>query len=116
MEYNFKCKKYNGIFARAFIHLFPKKDAIRVIKKIKNLLTSNGIAFIGTTKHIKSSEGYYLKRDYKPQLERYRKKWTEKELKDVITNEGFKVLFTGYHLEKNKNKHWVYFIIQKLEF
>ncbi len=38
LEYNFDEHKYDGILAKAFIHLFPKKDAAIALKKIFDLL------------------------------------------------------------------------------
>jgi len=112
-EYDFKKSKFEGIFARGFIHLFPKKDAIKVLEKVKKLLVPNGIAFIGTTKHDLPEEGYMTKEGYSRKLKRYRKKWTENELKETLRELGFKIIYTGYHVEHDKNnKTWMFPIVQ----
>ena len=54
-EYNFKNQKYSGIFAKAFIHLFPTEDALMVFKKMWQLLVPGGFIYISTTKHKKPS-------------------------------------------------------------
>ena len=76
--------KFEGIFAKAFIHLFPKEDAIIVLKKIFNMLEEKGIAFIATTVHEKSEEGFFEKSDYNKKLKRFRKRWTEEELLEEL--------------------------------
>jgi len=38
LTYDFEELKYNGIYAQAFIHLFPREDVKKVLKKIFNLL------------------------------------------------------------------------------
>jgi len=113
LEYNFGGYQFEGIFARGFIHLFPKNDAELVIEKIKNLLVQNGIVFIGTTKDEKSEEGYFIKEDFPDKPKRFRKKWTEDELEEFVTAAGFKILKKYYHFEKNKKKKWMMFLLQK---
>lgn len=61
LEHDFKNSKFEGVFAKAFIHLFQKKDAILVIKKISELLKPNGAAFIATTIHSIPEEGFFEK-------------------------------------------------------
>ena len=107
LEYDFGTSKFEGIFAKAFIHLFPKKDALFVLRKILGLLTKNGVAFIGTTIHKKSEEGFFEKSDYKEKLKRFRKKWTEKELIEEVEKVGFKILKKAHHSEPDKNKNWI---------
>ena len=41
---------FDGVFAFAFIHLFPKDVALGVLKKIYRILDSDNIAYIGSTK------------------------------------------------------------------
>lgn len=113
LEYNFGESKFDGIFAKAFIHLFPKKDAVFVLNKIWNLLKLNGAAFIATTVHDKSEEGYFEKLDYSKKLKRFRKKWTEQELINEIDNIGFKIFNKSYNIEHNKNKKWVNLVVIK---
>ena len=112
LTYDFKDIKYEGIFARGFIHLFPKDLAIENIKKIGSLLVPRGIAFIGTTKHEKPWEGWLSKEEYSKELMRYRKKWTEEELEQALIELGFDILYRGYHQEK-KDKLWMFPIVQK---
>jgi len=107
LEYNFKKSSFEGIFAKAFIHLFPKKDAIQVLKKIKRLLVPKGAVFIATTVHPKPEEGYFEKTDYIHKLTRFRKKWTEKELIETLKSLNYNIINKGYYIEKDKNKKWI---------
>lgn len=83
---------YFGITALAFIHLFPKEAAQRVLQKMYDLLEPNGILYIGTTKSKESSEGWEEKHDYQNEARRFRKHWTEEEFRAVLTEAGFEIL------------------------
>jgi 2-polyprenyl-3-methyl-5-hydroxy-6-metoxy-1,4-benzoquinol methylase len=85
-------KKYDGIVAFAFIHLFPKNIALQAIEKMKQLLKTNGVMFITTTKSNISSEGFETKKDYKQKPERYRKRWTVEEFEEAIDKAGLEVI------------------------
>ena len=61
LTHDFGAKKFSGILAIAFIHLFPENECIKVIKKINELLEKDGYAMISTTKHDKSEEGLFSK-------------------------------------------------------
>ena len=41
LQHDFKSRKYSGIIAIAFVHLFPKKDLDRIIEKSYNLLCNS---------------------------------------------------------------------------
>ena len=96
LEFNFSNLKFEGIFAKAFIHLFPKKDAVIALRKIFHLLEEDGIAFIATTIHENSDEGFFEKSDYNKKMKRFRKKWTETELLEEVKKVGFVVFDKSY--------------------
>ncbi len=113
LAYDFGKSRFEGIFAKAFIHLFPRHDASMVLEKIFDLLDDDGAAFIATTIHEKSEEGFFEKTDYNKKMKRFRKKWTESELLDEITRVGFTVYDQGYHLEHDKEKKWINLVLVK---
>lgn len=113
LSHDFGSLKYDGIFAKAFIHLFPKPDAIKVLNKIHSLLSDKGIAFIGTTVHDKPSEGFFEKEDYELKLKRYRKKWTEKELTDAVKSCDFNIISTQKNSEEDLKKIWIGLILER---
>ena len=94
-------QKFEGVFAKAFIHLFPKDDAVRIVKKIYTMLPDRGGLFVATTIHEKSSEGYEEKLDYDDTPVRYRKKWTEQELMDLF-RDGWDVINANPNQERGK--------------
>ncbi len=105
-------KKFDGILAFAFIHLFPKKEVLKIFEKIKSTLKPEGIALLSSTESLESKEGWYEKKDFNKKERRFRKFWTEKELAYAIKKAGFKKLA----LKKFKDpfgKVWMDFIIQK---
>jgi 2-polyprenyl-3-methyl-5-hydroxy-6-metoxy-1,4-benzoquinol methylase len=108
-------KKFDAIFSMAFIHLFPKKDAERVLQKIFKLLKKEGVLFFGTTLSKESKEGWEIKRDpffLKSEQKRYRKHWTEKELLDLLIKSGFSYI-DRYFIDDPRGKVWMDFLVQK---
>ncbi len=110
LKHNFSNQKYEGVFAKAFIHLFPKVDAELVLDKIYDLLVPRGAFFLATTIHIKPSEGYEQKSDYAKSPPRFRKKWTEAELMEALGNK-WGVINTSYNQERGKN--WIALTLAK---
>lgn len=113
LEYDFREQRYDGIFAKAFIHLFTKDDAASVLKKIHGLLNQKGAVFLSTTVHHDSEEGYFEKSDYDQKVARFRKRWTEQELLDEVEKVGFVIIQKEYFIEPEKNKKWVYLTATK---
>lgn len=111
LTYKFS-RKYNGIFSFAFIHLFPKKVALKVLQKMYQLLKPGGILYIGTSRSDKSYEKWEEKKDYKDKEKRFRKHWTEKELENALIKTGFKKLDL-YIIEDPFKKVWMDFVVQK---
>lgn len=111
LTHSFGPKVYQGIFAKAFIHLFPKNDAIKVLDKIHSLTARDGLFFISTTVHNTASEGYEKKADYLDSPHRYRKKWTEAELM-LALNRNWQLLDKNYNNERGKN--WLALTLSKI--
>lgn len=101
LAYNFDGKRFDGLFAKAFIHLFPKDDALRVLAKIHDLLNEDGVLFLATTVHDQSSEGLEEKSDYDTTPVRFRKKWTANELHEALAD-NWSVLDENYNEERGK--------------
>ena len=113
LEYQFE-KTFDGILAIAFVHLFPKADTLRVLEKIYRLLNANGVAYISTTLHDKADEGWDIKYNFNKKSKRYRRRFTEKELKTELTQAGFTILEINTIDDKEeKGKTWIDFIVKK---
>lgn len=112
LSYPFDNKKFDGIFGKAFIHLFPKEDALLVLKKIKTLLSHSGLVYLSTTMHEEALEGFLQKEDYDKKPKRFRKQWTEKELTEALEETGFEIIFKDKMKEEKYDKIWMLFIAQ----
>lgn len=112
LKYRFN-RKYDGIFSFAFIHLFPKETSITVLEKMYDLLEHGGVLYLGTSKSKIGYEGFEIKKDYKLKLVRFRKHWTEPELRLVLENVGFRVL-KKYILVDPYKKVWMDFVATKI--
>ncbi len=111
LQYKFG-KQFDGIFSFAFIHLFPKKIAEIVLKRMYKLLKPGGVIYIGTSKSKTASEGWEEKVDYKKPLKRFRKHWTQREMEKSFISNGFKIL-EKYIIEDPYQKVWMDFVLQK---
>lgn len=110
MEVDFG-EKFDAIFAQAFIHLFPKEEAISVLKKIKLSLKENGVAHITTSKSTESKEGWHIKSDYSGEHKRFRKFWAKDELTETLLEIGFHII-DYYELQDSFDKEWMIFIVR----
>lgn len=104
-------KKFDAIYAQAFIHLYPKSDVKRVMKKMKSLLKKEGVLFITTSKEKESKEGFFTKKNYSSKEKRFRGFWTKNELNNVLSKE-FRIL--KYFEAKNPSGDtWMCFVLGK---
>lgn len=113
LNVDFDNEEFDAIFMGAVIHNFPKEDVIKLLNKIKKWIKKDGKILIVTTIHNESEEGYYEKEDYNGKIVRFRKKFTENELKETIENVGFKIIFKMYNNELDRKKFWLTYIISK---
>lgn len=105
--------KYDAILAFAFIHLFPKKEAKKLIEKMRVVLGAGGVVLLSSTESEVIKEGWEIKQDFKLQRKRFRKSWTEQEMREFIQNSGF----TTLALKKFKDpfgKVWMDFVARKI--
>ncbi len=107
LEYDFGDLHFQGMFASAFIHLFSKEDAVKVLGKARNLLIPGGILYLSTTLHQVSEEGYFEKSDYNTRTRRFRKKWRLDELKEVLDSLNFQVIRSENYAERERRKLWI---------
>lgn len=115
LSYDFGNEKFEGIFAKAFIHLFPKEDAIKVLNKVYNLLKNKGLAYFATTVHEKSEEAYLEKSDYNQKIKRFRRLWNDTELIEEIENARFKIVRKRIINEAKFGKVWIEIIGQRID-
>lgn len=104
--------KFDAILTFAFIHLFPKKQVVTILKKIKSILNPGGVALVSSTKSAESSEGWEIKKDYSKKVKRFRKYWTENELSETLNAVGFKKIILNKFTDPFK-KTWMDFIVKR---
>ena len=106
-------EKFDAIIMGAFIHLFPRHDASRVLQKAKSLLNDGGLVFVSTTCSNVSKEGLFRKEGYSGSELRSRKFWTEQELREFLESEGFDIIDFFKDFDEVRNKQWMNFIVRK---
>ena len=115
LSYNFKNQVFDGVFAMAFVHLFPENDAIRVVEKISNLLTIGGVALISTTKHEYNEEGIFEKTNFSThKARRYRHRYNKEAMMDLLGNFFKSITCTEDH-DKEGDRTWMNFFVTKEE-
>lgn len=115
LEAHFENGIFDAIFMGAVIHNFPKEDAQKLLQLTYNWIRDDGRILIYTTIHEKSEEGFYEKQDYTGNIVRFRKKFTEQELKEMLEEAGFEITYTMHTSEPDRNKNWLTYIVRKGE-
>jgi ubiquinone/menaquinone biosynthesis C-methylase UbiE len=111
MEVEFPNCCFDVIYASAIIHCFPKNDANILLGKIYSWLTNdNGILFVQTTVEKISSEGFVEKSDYKDNIIRFRKRYTEEEFRKLLIENKFSIINSECRSEPDRNKLWQCYI------
>ena len=113
LDVKFTENTFDAIFMGTLIHNFPKEDAKILLGLVHSWIKPQGRILIYTTIHELSEEGYYEKQDYSGNIIRFRKKYTEEELKNMIEEANFKIDYKMYTSESDRNKKWLTFIIEK---
>ncbi len=98
---------YDIVFMGAVFHLFPVRDAEKLLHRVGKWLKPDGILFVNTTCSHAEYEGYFVKQDYVTGSRRFRRYWTEKGFFHILTNNKFKILTTLYSTEHKRNKNWI---------
>ena len=83
---------YDGVLMYAFLHLFPKDIAMECLDKAIIITKPGGLIFTGTTKSDEASEGFEIKHDYKKEVKRYRKRWTQPEIEAAFSSRQLEIV------------------------
>ena len=100
-------RQFHIIYLGAVLHLFPEKDASKLLQNIQHWLDDDGILYVNTTIHNRSFEGFYEKKDYRIPCTRYRKYWTENDFCTFVQKCGFDICDRGYSNEPERKKQWI---------
>lgn len=112
LDYNFKDKKYDGICAKSFLHLFSKKDAKLVLTKIKKILAKKSLVYLSIPIFKSSSEEFIKRDDFSNSPIQFRKKWNEKEITNFLKENGFKIFKKSYNNENERSRNWIILILE----
>jgi SAM-dependent methyltransferase len=107
-------RKFHGIMAKAFIHLFPANIALQMVEKMRDSLETGGVLFLATTTHGISGEGWERKHDFQVELKRYRKRWTKEQFLEFLGSiKGLQIIERS-DMEDPSGKPWMNFTLRKL--
>lgn len=110
---NLLYKQFDIIYASAFIHLFPLEDERRLLKKMRQWLSKDGLIYLNTTLHNISEEGYFTKEDYVGKTQHFRRRWEKKDFISFLKSCGFEVLDVFENEERDRKKHWINILLRK---
>lgn len=98
----------------AFIHLFPRKDAEKILIKIKEWLTRDGVVYLDTTEEECFCDGEIRVKKIvgKQEIKHLRTQWTFQTFNRFISDCGYKIISQKRHLSNN-GTFWLRTIIQK---
>jgi SAM-dependent methyltransferase len=105
-------ERFDAIYAQSFIHLFPKDIAVHAVRRMWELLESDGALFMSTTIEGCSDEGWSAKADYAGHAIRFRKLWQREEFVNVMEHCGFRMV-RHWDLVDPFGKNWMIYISRK---
>jgi len=105
---------YDAIVLDAFIHLFPKKDVPRLLRRIGRSLKPGGYLFVFTTRSRKSSEGMEVKRGYPGAMKRYRAHWTKREFLSLLRSKTTRIVSYAENTDPRRSFTWMTVMVQKI--
>lgn len=111
LKTNYPFSYYDGILMYAFLHLFPKDIALEYLDKAIAVTKPGGLIFTGTTKSEQASEGFETKHDYKREVKRYRKRWTQAEIEATFDSRQLEVVDYAEKVDEF-GKIWMDYIVR----
>ena len=110
---DFRDARFDCVVAVAFVHLFPPPWDVRVLKKMRSLLSKDGIAFVVTTVHDHSQHRYERKIGFRHQPLRFRDRYEKDEFTSLLKTAGFEICAT-YETEDTlqPQRRWMNFIVR----
>ncbi len=111
LETNYQSGYYDGVLMYAFLHLFPKDIAMECLDKAILVTKPGGLIFTGTTKSEQASEGFEIKHDYKKEVKRYRKRWTQAEIESVFESRHLEIVHYAEKIDE-LGKIWMDYIVR----
>ena len=101
---------FDGVYAGAFLHLFPHRDAAELVQRIARWTKPGGAVFVNTSISDRSSESIEVKADYVHRVARFRSRWTEEQFRQLVECNGLSITDRITTDEHERNKFWVAFL------
>jgi 2-polyprenyl-3-methyl-5-hydroxy-6-metoxy-1,4-benzoquinol methylase len=105
LTYDFRDLKFEGICAKAIIHLFNMEDARRFVTRCHSLIRDNGLFYLSLFVRNKNKEGFMVKNMCGKDFVRYNRHWTEMELESLLNDSPFKSVKT-FSIPHGSMKKW----------
>ncbi|GAB4085674.1 hypothetical protein GCM10028784_23040 [Myceligenerans cantabricum] len=84
-------RRFDVVVAMAFVHLFPARIDLEVLRRIREHLAPHGVAFLTTTVEQEDRRGFDLKRGPHGSRVRYRSRYTEDTFLGLVAAAGLEV-------------------------
>lgn len=110
LRVDFPDNSFDGVYAGAFLHLFPQTDAARLVQRIARWTRPNGAVFVNTSVSAECSESFELKADYLHRVARFRSRWTEEQFRLLVESNGLTITDRVTTDERERGKFWVAFV------
>jgi SAM-dependent methyltransferase len=114
MDVDFPTNSFDGIYAGAFFHLFPEREAKDLIRKAAGWLKPDGAMFLNTSVQDEQKASIEIKSDYIIKVARYRSRWSEDFFRSIIEDAGLRIVDRATTNETERSKYWVAFICRKI--
>jgi ubiquinone/menaquinone biosynthesis C-methylase UbiE len=112
---DFVSQSFDGIYAGAFLHLFPQNDAAILIQRIARWTRRGGVVFANTSVSSESGQSLEVKTDYLHRVARYRSRWTEQQFRELLQENGLSIVDRITTDERERAKFWVAFLCKPCE-
>jgi len=107
---DFPANSFDGIYAGAFLHLFPRIDAGNLVHRIARWTRPGGVVFANTSVSSEPGESLEVKMDYLHRVARYRSRWTEQQFRELLEENGLVITDRVTTDERERAKFWVAFL------
>jgi SAM-dependent methyltransferase len=110
LDLDFGPSSFDGVYAGAFLHLFPRQDAARLTQRIAYWTRPGGAVYINTSVSDRCNESIEIKDDYLGRVLRFRARWTEEQFRALLEHNGLSVTDRVTTDERERHKSWVGFV------
>ena len=115
LQLDFPQHAFDGIYAGAFLHLFPQSAAAQLIQRMARWTRPRGVVFANTSVSPGYRESLEVKADYLHRVARFRSRWTEDQFRHILESNGLTIIDRVTTDERERSKFWVAFLCSPTE-